>query len=44
MQVSKGLEFPVVALELMENKPAKSEDAQVFCVDATRTKQSDGRR
>lgn len=44
MKVSKGLEFPVVALPGMGHMPAKDEDEQraalVFYVAATRAMQS----
>ena len=43
MKVSKGLEFPVVALPGVVHMPAKGEDeqeaARVLCVAATRAKQ-----
>ena len=43
MKVSKGLEFPVVALPGVEHMPAKGEDeqeaARVFYVAATRATQ-----
>ena len=44
MQVSKGLEFPVVALHGVGHMPSAGENemeaARVFYVAATRTKQS----
>ena len=40
MKVSKGLEFPVVALPGVGHMPAEQEAARVFYVAATRATQS----